>query len=74
MATDDQALAELSASREPTHQDVHSVRKRLKKLRGLVTLARYGLGKRRYAAENACYRDAGKMLASARQASAVLGS
>lgn len=67
----DRALGEIddaSLERGPT---VHSVRKRCKKLRGLLRLVRKPLGKA-YKRENACFRDASKSLADLRDAEVMV--
>ncbi len=51
---------------------IHDARKDLKKLRSLLRLVRTDLGKRRYRAENARYRDAARLLATARDAEVKL--
>ena len=51
---------------------VHEARKDLKKLRALVRLARPGLGDDRYRRENERARDAGRLLAGARDAQVKL--
>lgn len=45
---------------------VHDVRKRFKRLRALLRLARSGLGDKVYAQENARYRDCSRLLSAAR--------
>lgn len=51
---------------------VHEARKDLKKLRSLLRLVRDGLGRKRYRAENARYREAGRLLSSSRDAEVKL--
>ncbi len=51
---------------------VHAARKDLKKLRSLLRLVRADLGRKRYRAENARYREAGRLLASSRDAEVKL--
>jgi CHAD domain-containing protein len=51
---------------------IHSARQQLKKLRGLLRLARGGLDAAAYERENACFRDVGRSLAEAREAAAAL--
>ncbi len=69
------AIAELlqAAAGDPD-EPIHGVRKRLKKLRGLVRLVRGDLGELAYARENACFRDAARELSGARTATAVIGA
>jgi CHAD domain-containing protein len=47
---------------------VHEARKNLKKTRALLRLARSGLGKETYRAENAAIRDAARLISGARDA------
>jgi CHAD domain-containing protein len=63
----DEALRELDDRELDGARKVHQVRKRCKKLRGLVRLVRPALGKI-YRAENARYRDAARQLSRARDA------
>ncbi len=51
---------------------IHGARKDLKKLRGLLRLAREELGKKAFKAENRRYRKAGRLLAGARDAEVKL--
>jgi CHAD domain-containing protein len=51
---------------------IHGARKDLKKLRGLLRLARDGLGGKAFRAENRRYRDAGRLLAGSRDAEVKL--
>lgn len=67
------AIAELEATSE-VDRHVHSVRKRLKKLRGLLRLLRYELGRDAFALENRAYRDAGRLLSGPRRAAATLAA
>ncbi|HUG90959.1 MAG TPA: CHAD domain-containing protein [Planctomycetaceae bacterium] len=67
----DAALGELVDPRLDRHDTVHQVRKRCKKLRGLLRLVRPELGKT-YAAENAWYRDAARALSSTRDAVSII--
>jgi CHAD domain-containing protein len=55
-----------------TARAVHDARKDLKKLRSLLRLVRDGLDKREYKAESRRYRDAGRLLAGAREAEVKL--
>lgn len=68
------ARAELSETGPGDDERVHSVRKRTKKLRGLLRLIRPALGTPAYRLENTTLRDAAQTLASAREAAAVLTS
>ncbi|HEY7960996.1 MAG TPA: CHAD domain-containing protein [Solirubrobacteraceae bacterium] len=56
----------------PPERTVHETRKALKRARALVRLQRTELGRKRYARENAALRDAGRLLAGARDAEVVL--
>lgn len=67
------AVEELDPGAGDAHENVHAVRKRMKKLRGLLRLVRPALG-RRFAPENVTFRDAGRRLAGARQGAAVLAT
>jgi CHAD domain-containing protein len=67
------ALSELCATTE-VDKSVHGVRKRLKKLRGLLQLLEGALGRRVVARENRCYRDAARALAGARRAAAIVAA
>lgn len=51
---------------------IHSARKDLKKLRGLLRLIRTELGKKAFKAENRRYRDAGRLLSGSRDAEVKL--
>ncbi len=59
-------------SRHDLASAVHEARKDVKKLRALLRLVRRELGRKRYRAENARYRDAGRLLASSRDAEVKL--
>ena len=52
--------------------DVHSARKAMKRTRGLLRLARGSIGEAAYRAENDALRDAARLLASARDATATI--
>jgi CHAD domain-containing protein len=71
----DHALEELrgNTGSTPGHA-VHEARKDMKKLRALLGLARGELGERTYASENACFRDAARELAGARDADVILAT
>ncbi|WP_373354385.1 CHAD domain-containing protein [Pseudoroseicyclus sp. CXY001] len=66
------ALAPLEGEEMPSPDEIHDIRKRLKKLRGLLRLFRGAAPF--YAEENAAYRDAARILAPLRDAAAVLES
>lgn len=59
-----------------TKQDraIHQARKGLKKLRALLRLVRTQLGKEDYHRENACFRDAGRVLSTMRDAQVRLST
>lgn len=67
----EQGIADLTAGKLERHEAVHQVRKRLKKLRGLIRLVRPALGEQ-YATLNAAYRDAGRELSAVRDAQTML--
>jgi CHAD domain-containing protein len=65
----EQALEELRAQGADA---VHSVRKRFKKVRAALRLARSGLDRQTYKSENRCFRAAGRSLSEVRDAEALL--
>jgi len=65
------AREELQTEDEDRHEAIHLARKRFKKLRGLLRLARPGLGED-YSAENARWREAARKLSLIRDATALL--
>lgn len=69
----DKALAELEDDSIDRHETVHQVRKRCKKLRGLVRLVRPCM-EETYQAENAWHRDSAKALSDIRDAQALVES
>lgn len=69
----DQALAEIDSSSLTTHQIVHQVRKRCKKIRGVLRLVTPELGDI-YTYENEWYRDSAKGLANVRDARVLVES
>jgi CHAD domain-containing protein len=66
----DKALAEIDDNALDTHDTVHQIRKRCKKLRALVRLVRPYFDD--YSSENAAFRDAARMLSFIRDAEAIL--
>jgi len=66
----DRALAEIDDPALEPHATVHQVRKRCKKLRGLVRLVRPAFGG--YKAENAAARDAARALSGLRDTEALI--
>jgi len=65
------AIAELSDTGLDRHEAVHQARKRFKKIRALVRLARNSLGDT-YDAENVWFRDTGRNLSRVRDAEAMI--
>lgn len=66
----DSAIADIDDDRLEVHETVHEVRKRCKKLRGLIRLVRPAFGD--YQAENAAFRDAANQLSYIRDAEALI--
>jgi len=66
----DTAIAEVDDGDLDAHATVHQVRKRCKKLRGLIRLVRPSFAD--YAAENAAFRDAAKELGDVRDSEAAV--
>ncbi|MCA9115256.1 MAG: CHAD domain-containing protein [Planctomycetaceae bacterium] len=64
-----QAIAEMEEPAGDLHEAVHQVRKRFKKMRGLLRLVRPGFPQ--YAEENAWYRDAGREISRVRDAESM---
>ncbi len=69
----DRLLAEIDDTDLQRDEVVHQVRKRCKKLRGLLRLVRHGLGKQ-YTVENESIRDAARSLSSLRDAKSMIAS
>lgn len=69
----DKAIAEIETPDLSPHETVHQVRKRCKKIRGLIRLVRPALGKT-YDHENAWYRDAAAALSDTRDAQSVIAA
>lgn len=67
----DKAIAEIDDRELDRHEAVHQVRKRCKKIRGVLRLARPALGKT-FSRENALFRDAARDLSYARDAEAII--
>ena len=71
----DHALDELRGKSGSTPEEaVHEARKDMKKLRALLRLVYAELGKEAFARENACFRDAARELAGARDADVMLAT
>ncbi len=69
----DAALDELNCTGESDSEEVvHDIRKRFKRIRALLRLARGGLGRRRTDRENAHFRDAGRHVSALRDAAALV--
>lgn len=69
----DRALEGLDGGGEAGPEEVvHDARKRFKKVRALIRLARGGLGRKRADREDVRFRDAGRPLSEARDAAALL--
>ncbi len=68
----DNAIEFLGSDSSDPDERIHEARKCMKRLRGLVRLVRSELGDEMYRLENACYRDAARQLAGARDAAALL--
>lgn len=66
-----ESVDELRDERLDRHQAVHQVRKRFKKMRGLLRLVRPGIGGL-YDRENAWFRDAGRELSRVRDVESML--
>lgn len=67
----DESLAHLNDPAGELDKAVHETRKNFKKMRAVLRLVRDALGDEMYRVENACFRDAGRMIAPLRD-SAVL--
>lgn len=77
IATEQVALAHSRLINPPggdVHKGIHEARKCMKRLRGLVRMARPALGKEIYQQENVHFRDAGRSLSTVRDAQALLES
>jgi CHAD domain-containing protein len=68
----DAAVADLAPTAPDLHEGVHEARKRFKKIRAVLRLARSELGDEVYRRENVWYRDAGRRLSEARDAEAMI--
>lgn len=68
----DLALHHLRDAGEDLNNSVHAARQSLKRLRSLVALFRYELGEEVFKREWVCYRSAGRLLASGRDAAVVV--
>lgn len=70
----DKGLAELEDATLDRDAAVHQVRKRCKKLRGLVRLMRGGMDPADYARENAHYRDTAEIVAGLRESAVAFST
>jgi CHAD domain-containing protein len=71
----DHALDELRGNTDSTAEEaVHEARKDMKKLRALLRLVRGEVGESTFARENACFRDAARELAGARDTDVMLAT
>lgn len=68
----DAALRSLQDPGDDRDEALHTARKRFKKIRAVLRLVRDEIGEKTYKRENACYRDAGRALSSARDAVMLL--
>jgi CHAD domain-containing protein len=68
----DRAVREIQDEGLDRHQAVHQVRKRCKKIRGLLRLCRGAMPKQVFRTENAWYRDTARILSDARDSTALL--
>jgi CHAD domain-containing protein len=69
----ERALNEIADAHVPVGESIHQVRKRCKKVRGLLRLVRASIGGT-YSDENAWFRDTARLLAPFRDADVVLGT
>lgn len=67
----DAALEELGQPEIDPHETTHQVRKRCKKLRGLVRLVRFSIGDQCYSDENEWFRDTARLLSGGRDKTAL---
>jgi CHAD domain-containing protein len=70
----DAALERLKRPRAPADTTIHDARKRLKRARAALRLARGSLGKRQYRDANAAMRDAARPLSEVRDAKMLLAT
>lgn len=62
----DQALDDLTDPGKNRNKGVHDARKNFKRIRAALRLVRGEIGEERYRCENVCFRDAARLLSSAR--------
>ena len=67
----EKAVAEIQDGELDRHEAVHQVRKRFKKIRGLIRLVRPAFEKT-YQRENAMFRDAGREISAVRDAQSLI--
>jgi CHAD domain-containing protein len=68
----EEALRELNSTSNDRAKAVHNTRKGLKKIRAVLRLVGDELGKKVYATENRCFRDAGRSLSDVRDAEVLI--
>jgi CHAD domain-containing protein len=68
----DQALARTKGLKAASDDNVHDIRKRMKKIRAVLRLLRGELGNRIYRNENACFRDIARPLTEVRDARVLI--
>lgn len=66
------AQSNLASIVDDPDETVHDIRKRFKKIRAVLRLVRDGIGKDWYQKENACFRDAGHILAPVRDSAVAI--
>lgn len=67
----ERAIDAVTGGEESIHEGVHDARKRCKKVRAVIRLVRPALGDT-YRRENARFRDAGRLVSDARDATAII--
>jgi CHAD domain-containing protein len=70
----EKSLESLTGDGAAPDEKVHDARKRLKRVRALLRLARPGMGAKAYRRENAALRDAARPLSEVRDAQALVGA
>jgi CHAD domain-containing protein len=66
------ALARLDASNKNDENAIHDVRKRIKRMRAVLRMSRYAIGKDLFRRENAAFRDIAKPLSEIRDAAVLI--
>ena len=67
----DSVLDRLSTHIEDQDETIHDARRRFKRVRSVLRLVRYEIGKKNNCRENLCYRDAGRRLSALRNGAVV---